>query len=56
MIFLPDDAKDIVLTHNQVIFVLDFDFSAAVFRDQHFVAFLHGEIDSFSVVIDFAGP
>src|SRR6478735_1209029 len=46
---LSDDAEDVVLAHDQVIFVLDFDFSAAVFRDQHLVAFLHRKIDSLTV-------
>src|SRR4051812_28747765 len=54
-ISLSDDAEDIVLTHDQIILVLYFDFGAAVFGDQHLVALLHREIDFLSVVIDFAG-
>src|SRR6266540_4912894 len=52
---LSNDAEDVVLAHDQIIFIGDFDFGAAVFRDQHLVALLHGEIDFLSVVIDFAG-
>src|SRR6516225_6036482 len=52
---LSNDAKDVVLAHDQIIFVVDFDFGAAVFGDQHLVALLHRELDFLSVVIDFAG-
>src|SRR5438094_322006 len=52
---LSNDAEDVVLAHDQIILILDFDFGAAVFRDQHLVALLHREIDFLSVVIDFAG-
>src|SRR5215471_642727 len=52
---LSDDAEDVVLAHDQVILIVDFDFGAAVFRDQHLVALLHREIDFLSLVIDFTG-
>src|SRR5882724_12622253 len=52
---LTDDAEDVVLAHDQVGFVFDLDFGAAVFRDQHLVTFLHGEIDFLAVVVDFTG-
>ena len=52
---LTDDAEDIVLAHDQVGIAVDFDFGAAVFRDQHFVAGFDGEIDFLAVVVDFAG-
>src|SRR5438132_9041688 len=52
---LSNDAEDVVLAHDQIILILDFDFGAAVFRDQHLVALLHREIDFLSIVIDFAG-
>src|SRR5438046_3994650 len=51
---LSNDAEDVVLAHDQVIFAVDLDFGAAVFRDQHLVALLNREIDFLSVVIDFA--
>src|SRR6266853_2047541 len=35
---LPEDAEDVILAHDQVILSVDFDFGAAVFRDQHLVA------------------
>src|SRR5438477_5601411 len=50
-----DDAEDVVLTHDQVRLVVDFDFGAAVFRNENLVSFLHREIDFLSIVIDFAG-
>src|SRR6266571_74117 len=50
---LTDDAEDVVLAHNQIRLIVDFDFGAAVFRDQHLVAFLHREIDFLAVVVDF---
>src|SRR5437870_9107630 len=52
---LSDDAEDVVLAHDQVILIVDFDFGAAVFRDQHLVALFHREIDFLSVFIDFSG-
>src|SRR5712691_2505902 len=50
---LTDDAEDVVLAHDQVRLIVDLDFSAAVFRDQHLVAFFHGEIDLLALVVDF---
>src|SRR5437868_11173018 len=50
---LTNDAEDIVLTHDQVGLAVDFDFSAAVFRNQHRISFLHREIDFLAIVIDF---
>src|SRR5436305_7537725 len=50
-----DDAKDVVLTHDQVRLVVDLDFGAAVFRNENLVSFLHGEIDFLAVVVDFTG-
>src|SRR5207244_6741 len=37
---LSNDAEDVVLAHDQIILIVDFDFGAAVFRDQHLVALL----------------
>src|SRR5881398_3316536 len=51
---LTDDAEDVVLAHDEIRLIVDFDFGAAVFRDQHLVAFLHREIDFLAVVIDFS--
>src|SRR6266496_3933345 len=48
---LTDDAEDVVLAHDQVRLIVDLDFSAAVFRDQHLVAFFHGEIDLLAFVV-----
>src|SRR6266704_4464741 len=50
-----DDAKDVVLAHDQVRLVVDLDFGTAVFRNENFVSFLHGEIDFLAVVVDFTG-
>src|SRR5436190_18748350 len=50
-----DDANDVVLAHDQVRVVVDLDFGAAVFRNENFVSFLHGEIDFLAVVVDFTG-
>src|SRR5438067_5927935 len=50
-----DDAEDVVLAHDQVRLVVDLDFRAAVFRNENFVSFLHGEIDFLAVVVDFTG-
>src|SRR6266699_4536591 len=52
---LTDDAEDIVFAHDQIRLIVDLDFSAAVFRDQHLVAFLYREIDFLAVVVDFSG-
>ena len=35
---LADDAEDVVLAHDQVVFPVEFDFGPAVFGDEHFVA------------------
>src|SRR5437867_12254030 len=51
---LSDDAEDVVLAHDQVILIVDFNFGAAVFRDQHLVALFYREIDFLAVFIDFA--
>src|SRR5438552_2363170 len=48
---LSDDAEDVVLAHDQVRLIVDLDFSAAVFRDQHLVAFFHGEFDLLSLFV-----
>src|SRR6266566_4747020 len=52
---LTDDAEDVVLAHDEIRLIVDFDFGAAVFRDQHLVAFLYREIDFLTVVVDFSG-
>src|SRR6266851_4293059 len=51
---LTDDAEDVVLAHDQVRLIVDLDFSAAVFRDQHLVAFFHGEIDLLAFFVHLA--
>src|SRR6266478_5349276 len=51
---LSDDAEDIVLAHDQVRLIVDLDFSAAVFRDQHLVAFFHGEFDLLALFVHLA--
>ena len=52
---LADDAEDVVLSHDQIGLAVHLDFSAAVFRDEHFVALLDGEGDELAVVITLAG-
>src|SRR5713226_4635873 len=52
---LTDDAEDVVLAHDQVRLIVDLDFSAAIFRNENFVAFFHGEIDFLALVVDFTG-
>src|SRR5260370_7043337 len=44
IVSLSDDAEDVVLAHDQKSFAIDFDFGAAVFRNENLVPFLHGEI------------
>src|SRR5438067_2812254 len=50
-----DDAKDVVLAHDQVRLVVDLDFGASVVRNENFVSLLHGQIDFLAVVVDFTG-
>src|SRR5438552_5962323 len=50
-----DNAKDVVLAHDQVRLVVDLDFGPAVFRNENLVSFLDGEIDFLAVVVDFTG-
>src|SRR5213594_3406473 len=52
---LADDAEDVVLAHDQIILIINFDFGAAVFRDQHPIALLHREIDFLSFLVHFPG-
>src|SRR5438093_8905054 len=52
--YLFDDGEDVVGVQNFVFLAVKFDFSAAVFADQHAVAFFHFERNFFSVVIRFA--
>src|SRR5712691_1910839 len=51
---LTDDTEDVVLAHDQVRLIVDLDFSAPVFRDQHLVAFLHREFDLLAFVVHLA--
>src|SRR5438094_10051659 len=55
MTVVSDDADDVVLAHDQIILIIDFDFGAAVFRDQHLVALFHREIDFLPFLVDFPG-
>jgi len=50
-----DDAEDVVLAHNQIIFAVHFDFRAAILADQHAIALLDLERNELAVVIAFAG-
>src|SRR6266404_3492669 len=52
---LSDDAEDVVLAHDQELFAIDFDFGAAVFRNQHLVPFLHGEIHLLALFVHLTG-
>jgi len=50
-----NDAEDVGLGEDEVLFAVDFDFGATVFRDEHFVVHLDGEFDEFAIVIATAG-
>src|SRR5438132_2306040 len=52
---LSDDAEDVVLAHDQESFPVDFDFGAAVFRNEDLVPFLHGEIHLFALFVHLTG-
>src|SRR5439155_7601083 len=52
---LADDAEDVVLAHDQESFAIDFDFGAAVFRNENFVPFLHGEIHLLALFVHLTG-
>src|ERR1700736_3010041 len=52
---LADDAEDIVLAHDQKSFAVDFDFGAAVFRNENLVPFLHGEIHFLALFVHLTG-
>src|SRR2546421_966572 len=52
---LANDAEDIILAHDQVGLTVHLDLGAAVFRDQHLVAFFDGELDLLAVFVHFAG-
>src|SRR5262249_17645414 len=41
-----DDAQDVVLSHDQVLFIVQFDFGTRVFAEQNPVALLHIHLDS----------
>jgi hypothetical protein len=50
---LADDAEDVGFVDDEVVLAIDFDFGAAVFGDEDFVALLHGEesADVFAFVV-----
>src|SRR6266404_6112653 len=52
---LSDDAEDVVLAHDQELFAVDFDFGAAVFRNEDLVPFLHGEIHFLALFVHLTG-
>src|ERR1700730_13527776 len=52
---LSDDAEDVVLAHDQESFAIDFDFGAAVFRNEDLVPFLHGEIHFLALFVHLTG-
>ena len=54
MCVLGEDAEDVVFADEGVFLVVDFDFGAAVFADEDFVARLDFEGDDFAVVVAFA--
>src|SRR5438876_1217529 len=55
IVSLSDDAEDVVLAHDQESFAVDFDFGAAVFRNEDLVPFLHGEIHLFALFVHLTG-
>ena len=52
---LGEDAEDVVFADEGVFLVVDFDFGAAVFADEDFVADLDLKVDGFAVLVFFAG-
>src|SRR2546421_1717493 len=52
---LADDAEDIVLAHDQKSIAIDFDFGAAVFRNEDLVPFLDGEIHFLALFVHLTG-
>src|SRR5437588_8262251 len=52
---LTDDAEDVVLAHDQECIAIDFDFGAAVFRNEDLVPFLDGEIHLFALFVHLTG-
>ena len=48
---LADDAEDVGFVDDEDFLAVDFDFGAAVFGDEDFVALLDGELDDLAVVI-----
>src|SRR6202030_37064 len=55
LVSLSDDTEDVVLAHDQESFAIDFDFGAAVFRNEDLVPFLHGEIHLLALFVDLTG-
>src|SRR5438067_4072217 len=52
---LANDAEDIVLAHDQVGLAVHLDLGAAVFGDQHLVAFFDRELDLLTVFVHLSG-
>ena len=46
-----NDAEDVGLGEDEVLFAVDFDFGATVFRDEHFVVHLDGEFNELAAVV-----
>src|SRR5438477_2110274 len=54
-VHLSYDSEDVVLAHDQECIAFDFDFGAAVFRNENLVPFLHGEIDFLALFVHLTG-
>src|SRR5260221_4818380 len=51
---LLDDAEDVVLAQNQMLFTVDLHFGARVLAEEHDVAGLHVELADFSILANLA--
>lgn len=52
---LFNDGDDVIGIKDLVILIIDFDFGAAVFADEHAVALLDFKGDFFAIVVGFSG-
>src|SRR5688572_2849112 len=52
---LPDDAEDVGLGDEQMLFAVDLHFGAAVFGNENDIAHLYGKLDSLAVFVFSAG-
>jgi hypothetical protein len=48
---LLEDTEDIALAHEHALAAVDFDFGAAVFRDEDFVSDFNGELDDLALLV-----